>query len=104
MPPMMAAIALSCYQISGPPDRLQHHGAAIDGNGLAGDEAGLVGGEPEQGTGDVLGLQVALDRLPAGDDLDGAVVFVAEELARAFGQHRRGCDAVDADVVAAKLA
>jgi len=38
------------------------------------------------------------------DRLQGLVVFDAEEFPRSFGQHRRGGDAVDPDVVAPEFA
>src|SRR5581483_3355134 len=84
--------------------RLEEMRAAVDHNRLAGDELAGIAGEIEDGAGEILALEVALQRLVVADRLHALLVLGAEEFLGALGEHRGGRDGVDADPIAPQLA
>src|SRR5438046_10010785 len=104
MPPPAPLIsaAFPASSMCRPP--LQHHGAAIDGDRLAGDKAAGIGNQPQHRAGEIRWLQVALNGLAGLDRVERAVEFFSEKLAgplRDDGARRpRG----DPDAVAGELA
>src|ERR1700719_3462955 len=75
-PPIRAAFPASCIGRL----RSQHHGAAIDGDGLAGDKTAGVGNQPQHRAGEIRGLQIALDGLTGLDGVQRPIELRPEEL------------------------
>src|SRR6266852_3216221 len=82
----------------------QHHRAAIDRDGLAGDKPAILGNQPHHRPGQVCRHQVALDRLAGLDRVQGTVELIAEKLAGTLGDDRARRQRVDADAVAPEFA
>src|SRR5947207_2721248 len=104
MPPpaplISAAFPASCMR------RLpsQHHGAAIDRDGLAGDETAGIGDQPQYGAGEIRWLQIALNGLTGLDSVQRTVEFLPEKLAGSLGDDGARRQRIDPDAVAAELA
>src|ERR1700731_5192967 len=75
--------------------------AAVDADGLAGDEGGFVGGEISDHRGDFVGAAEAADRDRLGPFAEAGfevvAVFAAVGADRARGADRAGADRVDGD-------
>src|SRR5918911_2077639 len=84
----------------GPPS--SHHPAAVDVEGLAGDEARAVGAEEEERLGDVLRPAPALERLVVEDEARVALRVGVDLLG--VGREGAGGDRVDRDAVGPELA
>src|SRR5690606_38382691 len=80
---------------------------AVDGDGDAGDVAGVVAGEEGDDGGDLLGLGTAAERDSADEVLgqlgDVGSGLTAEELGEHGGLHGAGADHVDTDAVGGAL-
>src|SRR3954467_6902079 len=81
-------------------------GAAIDENGLAGDEGSAFGGEPHNGVGDLVGAADASERgagTPTGENLflapAGTLAIRGSEFFQAVGRGVTRSDVVDGDAV-----
>src|SRR6185503_1271569 len=91
---------MTCFMAS-PLEELR---AAVDHDRLAGDELAGIAGEIEDGAGEILGFEIALQRLILADRDHALLEFGAEEFLGPFGQYGGGRDRVDADPVAPELA
>src|SRR5439155_9043032 len=104
MPPpaplISAALPASCMRRL----LLQHHGAAIDRDGLAGDETAGFGNQPQHRAGEIRWLEIALNRLAGLDRVERPVEFFPEKLAGSLGDDGAGRQRIDPDAVAAELA
>src|SRR5205823_10254902 len=83
---------------------VSHHGqSAAHGQGLPGDEGGIVGGEEGDGGGDLVGLTDAPERYGALEGFDQLRV-VRRDVFQQLRVRRPGADHVDVDLVAGDLA
>src|SRR5919108_3361543 len=87
-------LGFASVSMRSPPSRALHHNAAIDVDGLTGDEPGLGGYEPERGRGDVFGPAPACERRGFRD----RAVEVAVCFPREPGLDPSRAEDVDADL------
>src|ERR1051325_10327702 len=69
---------------------LEEMRAAVDHDGLAGDELAGIAGEIEDGAGEIFGFEIALQGLTLADPLHRLLELGAEEFLRPLGQDRGG--------------
>src|SRR5438445_7802884 len=92
VPPRPTSRLQSALNIAAMGGALCKIAAAVDVEGLAGDEAGVVGGEKHRGTRDILGFGQAPERERAAG---GGDFFFAAAIARLDGVGEAGRDRVD---------